>query len=36
MDADAKDLGEVKTSNGRKLGPVLAKRLWDHFRFVKT
>lgn len=36
MDADAKDLGEVKTSNGRKLGPVLAKRLWDHFRFVKV
>ena len=31
--ADEKVLAEVKTPNGRKLGPVLAKRLYDHFHF---
>ena len=35
MEADAPSLAEVKTATGRKMGPALAKRLYDHFHFVK-
>ena len=35
MEADAATLAEVKTATGRKMGPALGKRLYDHFHFVK-
>lgn len=35
MDAPEKEITEVKTPNGRKIGPVLGKRLYDHLHFNK-
>lgn len=35
MDATEKEITEVKTPNGRKLGPALGKRLYDHLHYSK-
>jgi len=33
VDADEKTIAELKTANGRKIGPVVGKRLRDHLNF---